>query len=130
MTVVDASGVTDVLAGTVRAQGVLWHLQRAEALAAPELLAVEVTSAVWRLSRTGVIPEERAERAMAALRTLPVRLVPHRGLLPRVWQLRRAVRMSDAFYLACCQQLGLPLLTTDTWLARAPTTYPSRRCRS
>ncbi len=45
---------------------------------------------------------------------------PHRGLLPRIWQLRRNLTAYDAAYVALAETLDVPLLTRDRRLAEAP----------
>ncbi|MCP2238704.1 type II toxin-antitoxin system VapC family toxin [Prauserella halophila] len=42
---------------------------------------------------------------------------PHRGLIPRVWELRHSITPYDAAYVALAEQLDIPLLTTDARLA-------------
>ena len=119
MIVIDASAVVDVL--TDREPGVAVALEMSEhkELWAPELMMVEVTSALWRLTRTGLLKAADADRAVARLGRLPVTLLGHRPLLTDAWAYRQSLRISDAFYVACSRRLGLPLLTTDGRLARA-----------
>ena len=59
MLVLDASAAVDVLARTIRGERVAEHLTRDD-VAAPELLDVEVLSALWRLVRAGVLTEGAA----------------------------------------------------------------------
>lgn len=120
MIVVDASALTDLLADTTRADAVAHQLTHAESMAAPELLVVEVTSALWRLVRHERLPAARADAAVRQLIRMPVALVDHRTLAVHAWGKRKAVRIADAYYLACAELLGVPLLTTDRRLARAP----------
>ena len=88
-------------------------------MAAPELLDVEVLSALWRLVRAGVLTEAAATAA-ARLRTMPVLRVRDELLTEQAWALRHRVRIADAFYLGCARFLGGVLITTDGRLARAP----------
>jgi len=126
---VDASALVDALARNRRSEAVRMHLQSADAVAAPELLLVEVASALWRLVRAGAINDSDARRGIDAVATMDVELVPHRALLPQAWAFRESVRIGDAFYLACAARLGTSLLTTDARLARGhhgvPTTLVS-----
>lgn len=105
------------------------HLEAADAVAAPELLLVEVASAMWRLVGAGVLTDRDARRGIEAAGAMDVELVPHRGLLAHAWDFRESVRIGDAFYLACAAQLGTSLLTTDARLTRGhhgvPTTLVS-----
>ncbi|MDQ3627847.1 MAG: type II toxin-antitoxin system VapC family toxin [Actinomycetota bacterium] len=120
MIVVDASALVDLLAGTRRSATVARSLGDSDVLFAPELLLVEVTSALWRLCRTGSLRAEVATQAVRQLIGMPVTLVPHRDLVAAAWARRESVRLADAYYLACAQMLRAPLVTTDARLARGP----------
>jgi predicted nucleic acid-binding protein len=93
---------------------------RAEELAAPELVDLEVTSALRGLLRAGKLDERRADLALADLHRLPMRRASHRGLVTRCWELRDNLSIYDASYVALAELLGATLLTTDDRLARAP----------
>ncbi|MDT0308935.1 type II toxin-antitoxin system VapC family toxin [Streptomyces sp. DSM 44917] len=91
-----------------------------EDLAAPALLDLEVTSVLRRLLRGGRIGQDSAGEAMTALPLLPIRRVQHLDLLPRVWELRDNLTPYDASYVALAETLGVPLVTGDARLRRAP----------
>jgi len=93
---------------------------RHETLAAPELIDLEVSSVLRRLSLGGRIPSRRAELAMSDLVALPLRRVSHRALLPRCWSLRENLTIYDASYVALAEQLKTILVTADARLSRAP----------
>jgi len=93
---------------------------RDEALTAPELIDLEVTSVARRLVGAGVLAEERARQALTDLVDLPLERAPHRPLLARCWELRQNVTPYDAAYVALAEVLGVVLLTTDERLAAAP----------
>jgi len=116
--VVDASVVVDKLAFRSVGERVDTHLASADSVWAPDLIYVEVSSALWRLVRGGELTARHARRALDQLRDLPIIAVPHRALLVRAWRLRESVRIADAFYLACAEEVQAPLLTTDRRLAR------------
>ena len=117
--VVDAAAVVDVLLRTPRGELVASALARDD-LAAPELLDVEVVSALARHVRGGQLDSHHALSAVEDLAGLPADRVAHALLLRDAWQLRDRIRVNDAFYVACAQLLDAPLLTTDARLARAP----------
>ena len=119
MIVVDASAVVDFLIDSPTGRQVKRALELADALVGPDLLIVEVTSAVWRLVRSGVLPDGDAAVALSDLDALPLEFVPARGLLSGAWALRHRARIADAFYVALAQQLRAPLLTTDQRLIRS-----------
>jgi len=91
-----------------------------ETLAAPELIDLEVSSVLIRLSLGGRIPSRRAELAISDLVALPLRRVSHRALLPRCWSLRENLTIYDASYVALAEQLETILVTADDRLSRAP----------
>lgn len=93
---------------------------RGEALAAPELIDLEVQSVFRRLLRDGQLPARRAEMALSDLVALPLRRAPHRPLLPRCWDLRENLTSHDAAYVALAEDLGVTLVTSDTRLSQAP----------
>jgi predicted nucleic acid-binding protein len=93
---------------------------RNEDLAAPELIDLEVTSALRGLLRVGKISEFRARLALADLRRLPLRRSSYQGLVTRCWELRDNLKAYDACYVALAELLGATLVTTDARLSRAP----------
>lgn len=118
MIALDASALVEKLTFGPHGRRVGEILQGSGRVCAPDLLHVEVASALWRLVRAGRLAEADAHAAIEELGTLPVLLLPHRTLLWRAWQLRESVRISDAFYLAAAEAMQTSLLTTDARLAR------------
>jgi predicted nucleic acid-binding protein len=93
-----------------------------ETLLAPHLLDLEVTSALRRLARAGLVSVERAEEALAILLDLRIIRYPHYVFLSRVWQYRHNLSAYDAVYVALTEALGASLITCDARLASAPAT--------
>jgi predicted nucleic acid-binding protein len=91
-----------------------------EPCTAPELIDIEVGSALRRLVLAGRLSERRARLALHDLHDLPLVRSPHRPLLPRCWALRGSVTFYDAAYVALAELLAVPLVTTDGRLAAAP----------
>ena len=123
MLVLDASALVDLLLRRPTAAGVERHVAaHAGQLHAPELLDVEVLSALRRVVSAGEAPARRAAEAVEDLLELPIARHPHGPLVPRVWALREAVTAYDATYLALAEALSdppAPLLTTDARFAGA-----------
>jgi predicted nucleic acid-binding protein len=118
--VVDASVVVDLLA-RFRPQPIEALLWAADThLAAPELLFVEVLSALRKLDRGGAIPAGRSAELPQQLRALRIRTYRHDLLLDGVWALRDNLSTYDACYVALARLLDAPLATRDARLARAP----------
>jgi predicted nucleic acid-binding protein len=93
---------------------------RAEALSAPELVDLEVSSVLRRLVLTGQLPARRAEHALFDLVSLPLERASHAPLLARCWALRDNLTSYDASYVALAEALGAVLVTADARLAGAP----------
>ena len=89
-------------------------------LIAPGLIDAEVTSALRRAVLRGIIEEPRARSAVSALVELPVDRIDLRSLAPIAWQHYQNVTAYDAFYVAAARVYGVPVLTADRRLARAP----------
>jgi len=117
--VVDASALVELLLDTPKGHAVAEAL-RGEQLTAPELVYTEVLSAVGRRVRADMLDSATATAAIRLLAAAPIQLVSARVLIPRVWELRERVRVTDAFYVACAERLGCPLVTCDGRLVRAP----------
>ncbi|MFL5817670.1 MAG: type II toxin-antitoxin system VapC family toxin [Conexibacter sp.] len=120
MIVLDASIVTALVAQDDERARHLRDRLADERLFAPELVDVEVTSAIRRARRGHRLGEERAVRALAELAFLPISRVSHTFLLNRIWDLRDNLTAYDAAYVALAQVLDAPLMTGDAPLARAP----------
>lgn len=95
-----------------------------QTLAAPELVDLEVLSALRRLLRARKLSAQRAHLALADLADMPMQRVAHKPLLPRCWELRNNLTVYDAAYVALAELLDAVLITADRRLARAP----GRRC--
>ena len=117
--VVDASVVVDLI-GRFRPQSIealLWAEDTA--LAAPELLDVEVLQALRRLDQDGAIPPSRTQ-VVELLQALRIRRFRHHSLLDGIWSLRKNLTAYDAAYVALARLLGGTLVTRDEKLAGAP----------
>ena len=119
MIVVDASVLTTALSDDgpdgERVRGRLAD----EVLAAPQVIDLEVTSVLRRLTLSGLLPERRAAQALEDLVELPIQRAAHAPLLERCWQLRTDVTAYDAAYVALAELLDVALLSGDQRLARA-----------
>ncbi|WP_226533769.1 type II toxin-antitoxin system VapC family toxin [Microbacterium paraoxydans] len=118
MIVVDASVVVDLLCN-VGSSSALHRRLTEEALLAPDLLSVEVASALRGLNRGGVLTDGALEAAAVDLARLRVDVHPTLPLIPHMLALRRNVTAHDAAYVALASVFGCTLLTHDRRLARA-----------
>ena len=119
MLVVDASALVTALVGDNEDGAQARQRLRGERLAAPELVDLEVTSALRRLHLQGRLTARRAELALTDLTALPMQRAPHRPLLARCWSLRKTLTVYDVAYVALAEVLKAPLLTADGALARS-----------
>jgi len=113
-----------VLAPALTDQGV--HFRRAVALvaehelSAPELIDLEVLSALRRLVRAEVISEAHAASSLRELALMPLARSPHAPLVGRIWELRDNLSAYDAAYVALAERVEGSLVTADSRLAAAP----------
>lgn len=84
---------------------------------APEHLHVECLSALRRYALRGELSEARAAIALDALEKLRVLRYPVLEIRAQVWELRNALSVYDAAYLALARRMDCRLLTTDAGLA-------------
>lgn len=125
MIVVDASILASALADDNSDGDAARTALRDQALAAPELIDLEVAS-VWRRQvMAGQLETRRADFAVADLLALPLQRIPHRQLLTRCWELRQNLTPYDAAYVALAELLDVVLVTGDKRLSRSP----GLRCR-
>jgi len=123
--VVDASILAPALADDNSDGDTVRTGLRGQALAAPELIDLEVAS-VWRRQvMAGQLEARRADLAVADLLALPLQRIPHRQLLTRGWELRQNLTPYDAAYVALAELLDVVLVTGDKRLSRSP----GLRCR-
>lgn len=118
MLVIDASAVIDLLLNGNNTPSIETAVA-GETLVAPELIDVEVTSALARLERSGVLVGDQAEAALSRYESFPLDRVSHQAVMMPAWKLRSSLRIADAYYAALAQQLDAALLTTDARLIRS-----------
>ncbi|MDQ3729383.1 MAG: type II toxin-antitoxin system VapC family toxin [Actinomycetota bacterium] len=89
-------------------------------VAAPELLDLEVLSALRGLHRGGLVTEQEATQARARLGRTRITRCSHTLLAERVWELRDNLTVYDACYVALAERIQASLATRDRALASAP----------
>jgi predicted nucleic acid-binding protein len=123
--VVDASVLAPALADDTSDGDAARLSLHGHALAAPELIDLEVAS-VWRRQvMAGQLEVRRAELAVADLLALPLQRIPHQQLITRCWELRANLTPYDAAYVSLAEVLDAVLVTGDKRLSRSP----GLRCR-
>lgn len=117
--VLDASAAVDALLPTRRQTAVLRMLTGHE-IWAPQLIDLEVVSAIARLERAQQIDASQSSLAIADWLAMPLNRMQSDLLVDEVWRTRQSVRISDGFYVAAAKGLDASLVTSDARLARAP----------
>ena len=119
--VVDASAAVDALSGK-DAVGIALRARITQSTChAPHLIDAEVGHTL----RRAVYREEiKEETALTALHALPIiiayRYPQSKEMTNRAWALRHTVTFYDGMYVALATVLGVPLLTADVRLSKAP----------
>ncbi|MDQ3409166.1 MAG: type II toxin-antitoxin system VapC family toxin [Actinomycetota bacterium] len=119
MTVLDTSGVIDLLLGGQAAKQVEGLLDREGSVAAPELLVFEVLAVLRRDALRHAMTEERAAAAIDDLGDVSIELFPSLPLRSCAWGLRHNLTAADALFVALAERLEEPLATKDRGLAAA-----------
>lgn len=120
MIVIDASALTDVLLDRPDARDGLEAALSGGPynwLHAPELIDLEVLSALRRLVTASIIAERRATEALRDIGKARIARHRHGPLRERIWNLRSELTSYDASYLALAERLGASLITSDAGLA-------------
>lgn len=89
-------------------------------LVAPVMLASEVPSTLRQAVYRGRILAGEGDEAFAAFLEMPIRIIQPENLLPRAWEIGKAVnapRLYDAFYVALADIEDCELWTADRRLA-------------
>ena len=118
--VVDASATVDALTETRVGPAVTARL-RDHTLHAPAHFDAEVLSALGRLQRAGVLSARQVGTRVQRLETAPIQRHLLAPLLRGAWRRRHNLRLVDALYVQLADDLGVPLVTTDTGLSIAAT---------
>jgi len=88
--------------------------------AAPQLILVESTNVLRRLTTSGRLSDLEASAAHRDLMTLALDLYPFEPLSERVWALRSNLSSYDAWHVALAEALDAPLATLDKRLINTP----------
>jgi predicted nucleic acid-binding protein len=113
--------VSDPNAGTLRQLWDQW-IQQGQKVAAPSLLRYELTNALYRYQRHGMLNSVAVRRSLRAALALPIDLRSDASLHERAMDLAGRFQLPaayDAHYLALAEQLGAALWTTDQRLVNS-----------
>lgn len=118
--VLDASAAVEIALGTARGLGLASELTTDSEVMAPDHFFAEAGAALRRMENHGDLTADRARLALRRVRSLRVRRVSTRDLLPAAWELRRNLTIGDGLYVALARRLDAVLVTADDRLGRAP----------
>ena len=122
MIVVDNSVLVAALVDGGRLGAACAERLTGQRLAAPALIDVEAAHSLRGLVRGGKVSAQLGSQAIDTVTRMPIERVNHQLLLPRIWSLRDNLTAYDAAYVALAERLGVPLVTGDARLSRAPGT--------
>ncbi len=120
MIVTDASVIATAVSDIGRDGARFRERLRGQAIAAPDLMRLQVLSVIRRRLVRGELDTDEAEIAVQGLSDLPAVVYPTAPLLERIWHLRPNLTPYDACYVALAEALDCPLLTADSRLSRSP----------
>lgn len=82
---------------------------------APELLLAEAANVINKKQLTGELSKSESDQLLSDILSVPIRLYPHRPILPRAFDLARAHNLTvyDTLYLALAEEHGAVIFTGD-----------------
>ena len=82
---------------------------------APELLMAEAANVINKKQLSGELSESEGDQLLSDILSVPIRLFPHRPILPRAFELARAHNLTvyDTLYLALAEEHGAVIFTGD-----------------
>lgn len=119
--VLDASALVMALVGKTDAADRLRQRLPSMRGHAPHLIDAELGNVLRRHELGGRISSDEAQSALIAGGALIEYRYPHHGSLAQLaWSWRANLTFYDALYTALAVRLGIPLITADARLSRAP----------
>ena len=93
-----------------------WVIERTSgcAMVAPEVLPYEIANALIAVKRKGRLNEREALKAFVISQRIAVRLLPVRIHDAMKIAVKFNIYAYDAFYLQCCIETKLPLISLDS----------------
>ncbi len=119
MIVTDCSALMGFLIDPAGARAFGKAMAKADIVSAPELIDVELLSALRRLERLGAITAAKAGGIIDDFMQMPLARFSTHDLIEEIWDLRHNFSAYDASYVALAHLLKAPLLTRDAKLQRA-----------
>ena len=95
------------------------ELRRHFVLEVPAVFDAESVSALRGMLRRGQLSVTRATAAVTQVQVVRAVRYPFEPFASRIWELREALTVYDAWYVALAEGLGTELITADERLTRA-----------
>ncbi len=101
-----------------------WVIKRTSdcALVSPEVLPYEIANALIAVRRKGRITDREVLKAFDISQSIPVSLVSIRIRDALRIALKHGIHAYDAFYLQCCIETKLPLISLDNRMCKVART--------
>lgn len=119
MIVLDASATVDLLLTGEHQESLTEAILRADGVAAPDHMAVEVLSVLRGLVRAQKVTVTRAEQVLDDLQDMPIMWFETRNHVRTAWRLRDNASAYDAVYVALAHELDSVVVSLDRRLQRA-----------
>lgn len=121
MIIVDACVAVKLFIAETDSQAAEQLFRTESPLVAPDLILVEVGSALYKAWRNGIIDADHMDRALRRLPTLFGRLFPLADLVADAAVISRILRhpLPDCVYAALHWRIGVPVVTADEAFIKA-----------
>ena len=119
MIVADAGVVLEALLSSGEYGRLARHRLGSTEIHAPELIDLEVLSALRRLAVQGEVTLPDALRVLGGLSRMRIYRHSHANFVRRIWELSDSITPYDAAYVAIAERADATLLTLDRKLAAA-----------
>ena len=103
-------------------EGFLRGVERGLNLAiGPELLLAEAANVINKKRILEELSESESDKLLSEILSVPIRLFPHRPILPRAFELAQMHKLTvyDTLYLALAEEHGAVIFTADRKLLKA-----------
>jgi predicted nucleic acid-binding protein len=119
--VIDASLALEIAIAAPAGRAVNDRLEAENhAIAAPEIIELEVLQTLRRLCRQGLLDQSGAGMALRIFGAMEIERYSHAPLRRRIWELRDNLTAYDAAYVALAELLDAPLWTRDEKFRSVP----------
>ncbi len=100
-----------------------WVIERTSGygVVSPEILPYEIANALINVKRKGRLTEREVLKAFSISQRIAVRLLPVKISEAMTLALKFGIYAYDAFYIQCCLETKLPLISLDSRMCEVAT---------